>query len=82
MVAGSVQSYKSASIEPQRRYVRHRTALGLMVLLAAMSFAVTGCSGKTPGKNAAFTGPGNYTVTVTGTDGFLVHSATYSLTVK
>ena len=54
----------------------------LLVFLAAMSLSATGCSGKTPAKNAAFTGPGNYVVTVSGTDGFLVHSATYSLTVK
>ena len=55
---------------------------GLMfALLAAISLSMTGCTGKLPAQNAAFTGPGNYTVTVTATDGFLVRSATYSLTV-
>jgi hypothetical protein len=57
-----------------------RTGL-IAVLLTAISLSVTGCSGKLPAQNAVYTGPGNYTVTVTATDGFLVHSATYSLTV-
>jgi PKD repeat protein len=47
-----------------------------------MSLSATGCSGKLPAQNPAYTGPGNYTVTLTATDGFLVHSATYSLTVS
>jgi len=56
---------------------------GLTVaLLAAIGLAMTGCSGKLPAKNSAYTGPGTYTVTVTATDGFLVHSATYTLTVS
>jgi hypothetical protein len=55
---------------------------GLAVaLLAAIGLALTGCSGKLPAQNPAYTGPGTYTVTVTATDGFLVHSATYTLTV-
>ena len=55
---------------------------GLMVaLLAAISLSMTGCSGKLPAQNAAYTGPGSYTVTVSATDGFLVRSATYTLTV-
>jgi hypothetical protein len=55
---------------------------GLVVaLLAAVGLSLTGCSGKLPTQNAAYTGPGNYAITVTATDGFLVHSATYSLTV-
>jgi hypothetical protein len=53
----------------------------MFALLAAISLSMTGCTGKLPAQNAAFTGPGNYTVTVTATDGFLVRSATYSLTV-
>jgi hypothetical protein len=54
----------------------------LMVLLGAMSLGLTSCTGKLPAENAAWTVPGNYTVTVTATDGFLSHSATYSLTVR
>jgi hypothetical protein len=53
----------------------------LAVLLGAMGLWLTGCTGKLPAKNAAWTTPGNYTVTVTATDGFLVRSATYRLTV-
>jgi hypothetical protein len=54
----------------------------LLVLLGAMGLGLTGCTGKLPSQNAAWTTPGNYTVTVTATDGFLVRSATYGLTVS
>jgi hypothetical protein len=53
----------------------------LILLLGAMAFATTGCSGKAPAQNAVYTGPGNYTISLTATDGFLVRSASYSLTV-
>jgi hypothetical protein len=53
----------------------------LMVLMAAVGLSLTGCSGKVPTQNVAYTGPGSYSVTVTATDGFLVHSATYTLAV-
>jgi hypothetical protein len=53
----------------------------LVVALAAIGLSISGCSGKLPAQNPAYTGPGNYVVTVTATDGFLVHSATYSLNV-
>jgi hypothetical protein len=53
----------------------------LLVLLGAMGLGLTSCTGKLPAENPAWTAPGNYTVTVTATDGFLVHSATYNLTV-
>jgi len=60
-------------------------SLGRLVLFAcfitASSFFVTGCSGKLPDQNPAYTAPGSYTYTVSATDGFLIHSATYSLTV-
>jgi hypothetical protein len=51
------------------------------VLLAAMGLSIGGCSGQLPAKNPVYTGPGNYAVTVSATDGFLVRSATYNLTV-
>jgi len=55
---------------------------GLMVaILAALGLSMTGCSGKLPTQNAAYTGPGTYTVTVNATDGFLTRTATYTLTV-
>ena len=34
-----------------------------------------------PAQNSTYTAPGTYNFTVTATDGFLVHSATYALTV-
>jgi hypothetical protein len=67
-----------------RRLRRARRLLrsGIFVaLLAAIGLSITGCSGKLPPKNAVYTAPGSYTVTVTATDGFLVHTATYTLTV-
>jgi hypothetical protein len=54
--------------------------LGALVLTATSLFT-TGCSGKYPDKNAVYTAPGSYTYTLTATDGFLTHSATYTLGV-
>jgi len=50
-----------------------------LCFFAAGSLMITGCSGKLPAENPSYTAPGDYTYTVTATDGFLVHSATYSL---
>ena len=50
-----------------------------LMAMAAMSF--TGCGGKLPSQNSPFTAAGTYTYTLTATDGFLTHTATYSLTV-
>jgi hypothetical protein len=57
-----------------------RSGLAIAVL-AALGLGMTGCTGKAPAQNSAYTGPGTYTVNVTATDGFLVRSATYTLTV-
>ena len=57
-----------------------RLSLG-MVFLAAASLLATGCSGQQPATNAQYTAPGTYTYTLTATDGFLVRTATYTLTV-
>jgi hypothetical protein len=54
----------------------------MLVALAAIGLSLTACSGKLPALNPAFTSPGSYTVTVMATDGYLVHSATYSLSVS
>ncbi|MGP8261178.1 MAG: choice-of-anchor D domain-containing protein [Acidobacteriaceae bacterium] len=54
----------------------------LLLLLGAMGLGLTGCTGKLPSQNPSWTTPGTYTVTVSATDGFLVHSATYSLKVS
>jgi hypothetical protein len=65
-----------------RRYTGRVLRGGLMlVVLAAVGLSMTACSGKLPAQNPAFTSPGGYMVTVTATDGFLIHSATYSLSV-
>jgi hypothetical protein len=53
----------------------------LVVLLGAIGLSLSGCTGKLPDQNPTWTGAGNYSVTVSATDGFLVRSATYSLTV-
>ena len=67
----------------RRRHLGRMTrAVVLLVLLAATAGLVTGCSGKLPAKNASYTPSGTYTVTITATDGFLVHVASYSLKVS
>ena len=53
----------------------------LLILIGAATVGMTGCSGKLPAKNAVYTAPGTYPFTVSATDGFLVHTATYSLTI-
>jgi hypothetical protein len=66
----------------KRKKTASLTRLGLFSFaLAALAISITGCSGKDPAKNPAYTPAGGYTYTLTATDGFLVHSATYSLTV-
>jgi len=57
------------------------TVLAVALLLAAGSVGLTGCSGKLPAQNASYTVPGTYSYTITATDGFLVHSTTYSLKI-
>jgi hypothetical protein len=65
-----------------------RTTLSLCLLAAALgsgALGLTGCTGHLPAKNPNYTpatgSAGPYTYTITATDGFLVHSATYALTV-
>ena len=53
----------------------------LLVLIGLTTIGMTGCSGKLPDKNSIWTPAGTYTYTVNATDGFLVHTASYSLTV-
>lgn len=55
--------------------------LSLLFCGAAMSAFLTGCAGKDPAQNAPYTPAGSYTYTVSATDGFLRHSATYTLVV-
>jgi hypothetical protein len=50
-------------------------------LLSLLGFTGLGCSGKLPARNESPTYPGNYTYTITATDGTLTRSATYSLNV-
>lgn len=57
------------------------TVIVLAIVLGAATVGLSGCSGLLPAKNAVYTAPGTYSYTITATDGFLVHSATYSLTV-
>ena len=57
-----------------------RTGLAIC-LLTCTTFLASGCTSKTPALNAVYTGPGTYTYTVRATDGTIVHTATYSLTV-
>jgi hypothetical protein len=64
----------------QARTRRLRSIVALVVLISG-SGMISGCAGKLPEANAAYTPAGTYTYTVTATDGFLKHSASYQLTV-
>jgi len=64
------------------QYLRSGLALAAMtLLLAAATVGISGCSSLLPAKNPVYTSPGTYAYTITATDGFLVHTATYTLTV-
>ena len=70
----------------RRRAISPRLRSGLTVVLLAIvlgaaSVGLSGCSGLLPAKNAVYTTPGTYSYTISATDGFLVHNASYSLTV-
>ena len=66
----------------RRRGISQLARTGLIVfLLTVGGLSLSGCSGKLPAQNAAYTKAGGYTYTLTATDGFLTHSATYALTV-
>ncbi len=67
-----------------RRRRRSSGTLTLTFLVAgtaALALSGSGCSGKQPALNTPYTPAGTYTYTVTTTDGFLTHSATYTLVV-
>ena len=53
----------------------------VLLLIAAGTASLTGCSGKLPAINPNATVAGNYTYTITATDGILSRSATYMLNV-
>ena len=80
--AGEVFRVALKRVSTSQRFTLRVRVASRDVLLGAMSLGLTSCTGKLPTENAAWTTPGNYTVTVTATDGFLSHSATYSLTVR
>ena len=67
----------------RRRKARSRLTFGLLCLvaLAAVSASLTGCSGKYPSQNSPYTPAGAYTVTLMASDGFLIRSGTYQMTV-
>jgi hypothetical protein len=65
-----------------RRRVKSAARLLLFALfLASAALSTTGCSGKYPDQNSVYTPAGTYAYTVTATDGFLKHSATFQLKV-
>ena len=65
----------------RRRAGRYATVLCLGGTLLCTFVFLTGCGSKAPALNPVYTSAGAYTYTVTATDGFLVHTATYSLNV-
>jgi hypothetical protein len=65
----------------RRRNGKALRAVALMLAFAALTFPTTGCSGKLPAQNALYSAPGTYTFTVSATDGLIVRTATYQLTI-
>ena len=65
----------------RRMRAQNWRSLAALLLAAAGIASLSGCSGKYPDRNSVYTAPGSYTYTVTATDGVIVHSATYQLTV-
>ncbi len=68
----------------RRRRLSASGPLSLTLLAAGtavLGLSLTGCSGNEPGLNTPYTPAGTYSYTVTTTDGFLKHSATYTLVV-
>jgi hypothetical protein len=53
-----------------------------ILFLGVAAISLSSCSGKLPAKNAVYTAPGTYNVTLSATDGFLTHSVNYTLTVS
>jgi len=66
-----------------RRRTRSPTWRSLAALLLATAgiASLSGCSGQLPSRNSSYTAPGNYTYTLSATDGTITHTATYQLTV-
>jgi hypothetical protein len=79
LAAGILLWSRRRSVAPLTRSAL--TALVLGLLLATGSLGLTGCSGKVPAQNANYTVPGTYSFSISATDGFLVHVATYSLKI-
>jgi hypothetical protein len=66
----------------RRRQLRSSLRLLVVgVLAGTLCFGLSACNGNLPVRNAVYTPAGSYTYTLTATDGFLVHQATYSLNV-
>ena len=66
----------------RRRIPRALLTLLLCAGLTAAACSLSGCSGKQPALNPQYTAPGSYTYTITASDGFLTHTATYTLNVS
>ena len=71
----------SALVWQRKRLGRFASPALLVLTLCTTSLVAGGCSGKLPAQNPVYTAPGSYTYTLTATDGFLTHSATYTLNV-
>ena len=65
----------------RRRRTSYRLVWALALSVTGLC-GLTGCSGKYPALNPAYTPAGTYTVTITADSGGLIHTAVYSLTVR
>ena len=64
-----------------RRRARAWPRLALLCVGLSVLLAGSGCSGKLPARNLTPTLPGTYSYTVIASDGFLIRTASYQLTV-
>jgi hypothetical protein len=82
LATGGLLWWRRRTLRASGRWTRAAVLTVLLAVTAAgAGFSTMGCSGKYPAKNSSYTAAGNYTVTITATDGFLVHSATFAMKV-
>jgi hypothetical protein len=82
LATGGLLWWRRRALRASGRWTRAALTLVLFALTAlGAGLSTLGCSGEYPAKHSSYTPDGNYSVTVTATDGFLSHSAAFALKV-